>query len=282
MRPGRVVSKCFAQVMPLPSRPLCLAMACLLVLAPLRPAPACAPVYPFAVIVNWTHPDLPLRLFAAGNLGVIEPSWARSYLTIAYRYLDKKPLDKVEQESMLDLWHSRLKQATFGDYGVITDNLDAYLKLRNSILGVKGKPADKLYMAAYSYIDAKNIRADALATAKKTLAHRLKKWGKTNSNLKQWIEGQDTVFGIGPTKAGTLPAALPATTDPLLRADRQYQIAAATMYAGDFKKAAQLFDAIAKDGKSPWAPLAPYLVARCQTNEAIATGDTGTANRAAT
>ena len=69
---------------------------------------ACAPDFPVAVISNQTHPDLSLKLFAAGNLGVVQPSWARSYLCVAYRYLSGLPLDAREQGSIIRLWHGRL------------------------------------------------------------------------------------------------------------------------------------------------------------------------------
>ena len=54
-------------------------------------AEACGPVFPSAVIINWTHPDMPLKLFAQGNIGVVQPSWARSYMCVAYRYLNWPP-----------------------------------------------------------------------------------------------------------------------------------------------------------------------------------------------
>ena len=49
---------------------------------------ACGPDYPEAVLFSWNHPDLPLKSFTGGNLGVIFNTWAKSYLCVAYRYLD--------------------------------------------------------------------------------------------------------------------------------------------------------------------------------------------------
>ncbi|MBK6742595.1 MAG: hypothetical protein IPG66_06280 [Hydrogenophilales bacterium] len=48
----------------------------------------------------------------------------------------------------------------------------------------------------------------------------------------------------------------------LLRKDRAYQIATAHFYAGHFARAAEEFDAIARDRLSPWREWAPYLAAR--------------------
>ncbi len=38
------------------------------------------------------HPDLPFKLYAAGQLNIIAPSWARSYQIVAYRNVVGKPL----------------------------------------------------------------------------------------------------------------------------------------------------------------------------------------------
>jgi hypothetical protein len=54
------------------------------------------------------HPDLPLDRFAAGRLGIIKPTWDRSHLYVAYRYLTGRGLDAAEQKAMLTLWNECL------------------------------------------------------------------------------------------------------------------------------------------------------------------------------
>lgn len=51
------------------------------------------------------HPDLPLDRFAAGWLGIIKPTWDRSYLYVAYRCLTGRGFDAPEQKAMLSLWN---------------------------------------------------------------------------------------------------------------------------------------------------------------------------------
>jgi hypothetical protein len=60
--------------------------------------------------------------------------------------------------------------------------------------------------------------------------------------------------------------------DPLLAADRRYQIAATLFYAGEWERARQAFDEIAMDKSSPWAGIAPYLSARTFIREALVDG----------
>src|SRR5512132_4676343 len=73
-------------------------------------AHACGPFIPRAVFTFGPHPDMPLGPFAAGKLGVVLPSYARSYLVVAYRYLIGVPLDPAEQQAALALWSTLLNQ----------------------------------------------------------------------------------------------------------------------------------------------------------------------------
>lgn len=50
------------------------------------------------------YPDMPFNNFAAGNLGIITPHLATSYLVVAYRYLNKLPLNTAEQINALSVW----------------------------------------------------------------------------------------------------------------------------------------------------------------------------------
>jgi len=47
----------------------------------------CGPFSERAVFAFNVHPDFPLAKFAAGELGVLQPGYARSYLTVAYRHI---------------------------------------------------------------------------------------------------------------------------------------------------------------------------------------------------
>jgi len=74
---------------------------------PILPAYSCGPFFPYAVYAYRNHPDLPLRKFAEGNIGILQPTLARSYLVIAYRYFTDRPLDKDEQAAAVRLCDSR-------------------------------------------------------------------------------------------------------------------------------------------------------------------------------
>src|SRR5215467_777218 len=71
---------------------------------------ACGPYFEEAIFTRPDHPDYPLTHFAQGQLGVIQPTYARSYLVVAYRYLNGAPLAKAEQDAAVALWNERLNR----------------------------------------------------------------------------------------------------------------------------------------------------------------------------
>src|SRR5262249_7658940 len=183
---------------------------------------ACAPDFPVTVISNQTHPDLSLKLFAAGNLGVVQPSWARSYLCVAYRYLSGLPLDPGEQTSIIRLWHSRLARELQMS-GDCFDNVSEYLKVRTRALGASDRKVPDLYSKLDSYAYQQNIGISAIALATKTLADRIKKYGARSAAVREWVKGQDVVFGLTASPKPAIPPLLEHSFDPLIRADRRYQ-----------------------------------------------------------
>src|SRR5215471_14693675 len=77
------------------------------ILFPLRTS-ACGPFFTDAIFVFTKHPDFPLETFAGGKLGVITPTWARSYLVAAYRILSGNALSDSEARALKSLWDDRL------------------------------------------------------------------------------------------------------------------------------------------------------------------------------
>src|SRR4030095_16036424 len=69
---------------------------------------ACGPFSLEAIFAFSVHPEYPLEKFAAGDIGIVQPSYARSYLYVAYRYFKGAGLDQSEQQAVVDLWHDRL------------------------------------------------------------------------------------------------------------------------------------------------------------------------------
>ena len=61
---------------------------------------SCGPFFPSAIFTYTWHPDFPLDRFARGELGVLQPTYARSYLAVAYRYLSGVGLDTEAQQAV--------------------------------------------------------------------------------------------------------------------------------------------------------------------------------------
>ncbi|MBS1957811.1 MAG: hypothetical protein JST89_26740, partial [Cyanobacteria bacterium SZAS-4] len=78
------------------------------------------------------HPDFPMSKFSAGQLGILQNGYARSYLMVAWRYLSNKPLSAQEQDAFNKLWESRLAINDFSCAAVT----DSWIKLRATVPGV--------------------------------------------------------------------------------------------------------------------------------------------------
>jgi hypothetical protein len=227
-----------------------------------------------ALFINNLHPDLPLSHFAAGRLGVIRASWAKSYLIVSYRYLSGLPLDKNEQESIRALWHKRINDIACrsividgsGDDGVV-----AYFNLRNKVVGKIERRDDSRYDFEYD----EQVTGDAFRFAKENLEIMIKRFGLKSTEVREWLSVQDTVFGRKPSCKSKIPTIVPIKRDALSNAQREYQSAAASFYARDFKKAKLQFDSIAKTNNPYWTDLAWYMSARCAVNSALAKPNAG-------
>jgi hypothetical protein len=220
---------------------------------------ACGPFMLEAVFVFTVHPAYPLEKFAAGRIGVLQPTYARSYLYVAYRHLAGSGFTSAEQQALTQLWKDRLDfQPSTGD----EDWTKAWLEARQKVAG--DNPAISVYRSREkpneweSYL---NCQKDAFDTAIATLNDRFAKYGAENPAVRTWVAAQDQVFsncGGG----SFIPPEVPADADALTRADRAYQIAAANFYSANFDEAKKGFEAIAADANSPWQRNAIYLIAR--------------------
>ena len=251
------------------------AIALLAVIALQAPlAFACGPFSLNAVFSFSVHPEYPLEKFAAGEIGIVQPSYARSYLYVAYQYFKGDRFNQTEQQALVDLWHERLNHSwTSGEEQAVKAWLDA----RQKVSGVATAPKIEVFRnreKPNEYESYLNCQNDAFETAATTLEARISKFGPDSATLKQWVEAQDQVFA-NCSEGQTVPTDLPADADSLLRADRQYQKAAANFYAGNFAAAKEIFDSIAVDAKSPWHGIAPYLVARTLLRKASLGPDEG-------
>src|ERR1035437_2091313 len=68
---------------------------------------ACGPMFPKAVFTYARHPSFPRTRYLSGDLGAFLPTYARSYLVIAYRYLNGPALSAVERQQVKEYWKDR-------------------------------------------------------------------------------------------------------------------------------------------------------------------------------
>jgi hypothetical protein len=215
---------------------------------------ACGPFFTDAIFVYTRHPDFPLEKFAAGNLGVLQPSYARSYLVAAYRNLAGNSLSDAEAKAIKSLWDDRLGYA-----GETNDEewVKNWVEARKKVPGVAASPEIRAYRLRekpHEYESYLNCQQDAFDTAIATLNDRIKSLGADSAAIREWVTAQDAVFSN--CRSGRQ---IPAEAQT---ADRAYQIAAANFYSEGFDAAAKQFDAIAHDKTSPWREKAAYLAAR--------------------
>lgn len=232
-----------------------------------RPAFGCGPFFEQAIFTYSLHPDLPLASFAQGHLGVLQPTYARSYLYAAYRHLSGLGFNAGEQQALLALWDERLHPQTDSWHAHLNTAMKAWYDARARVTGGDPPPAINVFKALearngqwyfHQYV---NCTADAFLTAAQTLRERTAQFGADSTEIRDWVRAQDQVFS---NCSGTPSIPNPAApqSPAVLRADRAYQIAAAHFYAGNFAAAEQMFRDIADDPSSPWRPIAPYLEAR--------------------
>ena len=245
--------------------------ATLLLLGASRPARACGPFTLEAIFVHSVHPDFPLERFARGQLGVLQTTYARSYLVAAYRQLSGAPLGADEQAALVSLWRERL--SIDGQRDGVEPASKLWLDARKRVPGVAALESVDPWRPAGEYDFFLNCTDDAFRTAAATLGERVKKYGAEHASVKGWVEAQDAVFS-NCGKGESIPAAPGADADPLARADRAYQIAAANFYAQRYDEARSAFEQVARDDASPWRRVAPYLAARSMLRKgSLAEGD---------
>jgi hypothetical protein len=256
------------------ARMLLIVVAAILFLAP-RESQSCGP-FPYDAEFVYVLGPPDTLLYNQGKLGVVQPTYYRRNLIVAYRYLSGAPLTKEEiaELSPPPEQPAPAPQPPQFDYGT-SPAAAAWLRARNAVPGVqplKGLDSDRHAPGANSWQSYQACLDDAFATAASTLRARIARWGAASAQVAEWVRGQDLVFQN--CKEGFhLPADLQPGSDPLLAADRHYQVAAAEFYAEKFADAERDFRAIGNDIASPWRDRAPYLIARTLIRKATLGGD---------
>jgi len=236
-----------------------IAIACALSAVAAQPTDACGPFSKIAVFVTSNHPDFPMKRFASGELGVINPHYARSFLVVGYRYLAGVKSSPADQKAFVALWDRRL-EALDVDVQIA---LKAWTTERNKVLNVKAKDVNAYdtngYMGYLTY------NADAFNTATATLRSKIEKYGAGDQKVKDWLTAQDAIFGIS-SESDNSSTAKKESTESVAAAgasdDSKYQSACEDFYSKRFDAAAEKFQAIAADSSSSWQQWGNYLAAR--------------------
>ncbi|HET8901750.1 MAG TPA: hypothetical protein VFM84_07420 [Holophagaceae bacterium] len=209
---------------------------------------ACGPDTTDAHFEALSVPDTAPAEFVAGKLGILRPGFHFQDRVVAYRWLKGLSISAADQKALL----AYPKEETSPDP-------KAWLVARASVMKDGTEPTVDPFTRMEDWSSYSRLTQGALDTAVATLADREKTHGN-GPELRAWIAAQDQVFA---STKGHPAIPEPVTSPAWLKADRDYQIAAALFYAERFDEARSAFAAIGKDAASPWRVWAPYLEARC-------------------
>ena len=148
----------------------------LVTLLPSR-AQACGPFFTDAIFVFEKHPDFPLDRFARGQIGVLQPSYARSYLVAAYRNLIGEKLSDSEVNALKTLWEERINLSSDWSY---EDWIKKWNDARAKVTGVNASPDINVYRnreKPHEYESYLNCQEDSFQNAIATLNERLTRFG---------------------------------------------------------------------------------------------------------
>ncbi len=228
----------------------------------------CGPGYVTPVFDNERAPESPYREFAAGNLGIIKPTYRRNVLLAAYRYLIGTGFSEPEQQALIEFWEAEINNKPYQRNDEIGTAVKAWIEQRKAVVGKEEKVPD-IYVertwGGYEFFP--NCTKNAFETAAKTLSDRVASYGSDSGDVRIWVKTQDQVF-MNCAVGRSIPAEPSADMAEWLRKDRAYQIAAAEFYALDYAGARRRFTDIAQDSDSPWRETAEYLIGRTLIRQA--------------
>jgi hypothetical protein len=227
----------------------------------------CGPGYISPLFDTGNAPEAPYTDFAAGQLGIIKPEYPRVVLYAAYRWVAGRGMNPNEQKAAVEVWKAELDNRDFRDDDV-DEAVKAWVAKRTEVVGKDSKVPPIYVERAYGGYDFfPNCTRNAFETAAATLADRASSHGPSDTNVKDWIEGQDDVFE-NCAYGKQAPPEPPVGAPMWLVKDREYQMGAAEFYSLDYEGAKKRFTAIAQDPENPWSETADYLVARTLIRQA--------------
>ena len=248
------------------------AVSLLLLLAFLSNALPCGPGYVTPLFDTTSAPEHPYTDYAAGRLGIVKPTFHRSVLYAAYRYIAGSGMSAAEQQAIISVWHAEIDNKDQHDDSV-DEAVKAWVEHRKEVVGKEETvPAIYAERAYGGYDFFPNCTKNAFETASETLADRSSAHGPNDQSVQNWVKAQDQVFQNCASGKQT-PDDVPIGAPDWLKKDRAYQRAAAEFYALEYDAAKKHFAEIAQDLESPWQETADYLVARTLIRQASLTKD---------
>ncbi|MFN8588292.1 MAG: hypothetical protein U0704_10890 [Candidatus Eisenbacteria bacterium] len=234
---------------------------------------ACGPDLPWAAFTHRAHPDAPLAGYASGQLGLVQPTWARSYLVVAYRWFSGTPLVAAEQAAAVRTWTERARPWWSEEKKA---GLPDWMAAREKVAGMPTAPKElREAMTAGAWEYTFGAGPDAFRLATRTLEERVASEGARSAAVRAWAAAQDTVFAISAGGDYRLAETAQARTDT----DRLYQFAAVAFHAGRWADAEARFRVLSL---APWSrhkALARYLAVRCVVRAAQSDDEDGALDR---
>ncbi len=206
--------------------------------------------------------------FGRGQLSVVSPQYARRYLVQAYRVFSGQP----------PLPNAALTTSELHADGTTDAPLQEWTAACRRVLGDADLGFDP-FRRLPEYQQFWNCTDDGFRTALRTLEARVRQFGASSAEVRGWTGAQVAVFRNCSEEMLVLPEPAAPSAHPIIRADREYQTAAAYFYAMQYEEAGRRFRAIAEDRSSPWRPYGRYLAARANIRLATVAAENRPASR---
>jgi hypothetical protein len=260
----------------------------------IKPVVACGPFIDEAVLIYDDNPDLPLKRYLDGELGVLKPTWYTSYLVVAYRTLSNKPFTSQQRDAVFELWRHRIQQNVFYDTSESAAQTESkndkpsstalWKGARGNVPGTKSVAISQERRLPGDYDMFLNCPDNSFDNASSTLKQKISKHGAASTFVKDWVSAQDLVFchcGTpgsdrwgNDTKKTPEPPFPPLATesqDSEAHEDLAYQHAAALFYAEQYDQAFKEFGVISSEANNPYSKISRYMMPRCLIRKATVT-----------
>lgn len=178
---------------------------------------------------------------------LIDPGWRPHYLVLAWARAHGKRFGPAELRTLL-----AERDLTHRDGPRVREALRTWRQARRN---AGATPVEVEAHRQQDYAHRLACPPDAFLSAAETLNDRRQRYSP--AELQAWLAAQDAVFAQCAHPDAPLPTEAERGSSAEVRADREYQRAAALLLRGEHALAAEAFDAIAATS-SRWSDLASY------------------------